>query len=156
MPYDSDRRPLFHSYSISESIGYFLSLNHRRVKPLMDDRLCGHGISYGMWFFLRILWEEDDISQSELAARVSVSQPTTIAALRKIEQQGLATLIRDERDKRSIRVSLTAKGRALKEEMLPKVEQINKILLRDLSDREVSELLRLLRKVGENALANDH
>src|SRR5690606_30174136 len=97
---------------------------------------------------------EDDISQSELSARVSVSQSTTIAALRKLEQQDLVTLTRDERDRRSIRVGLTEKGRSLKEEMLPRVEEINKILLHGLSDEEASELLRLLRKVGDNARAN--
>ncbi len=154
MPYRTKQGERIHSYSISESIGYFLSLNHRRIKPLMDDRLRGKGVSYGMWFFLRSLWEEDDITQSELSARLSVSQPTTLAALRKLEQQGLITLTKDTEDKRSIRVALTKKGRALKEELLPQVEEINHMLLKGMKKKDIAELLRLLEIIGHNAQQN--
>ncbi len=154
MPYKVKKGERVHSYSTSESIGYFLSLNHRRIKPLMDDRLRGKGISYGMWFFLRTLWEEDNITQSDLSGWLSVSQPTTLAALRKLQRQKLVTLKKDKDDKRSIRVCLTAEGRALKEEMLPHVEEINYMLLKGLKKSEITELLRLLQVIGRNARQN--
>lgn len=151
MPFSMQEGEHSHTYSTSESIGYYLSLNHRRIKPLMDASLQGKGVSYGMWFFLRSLWEEDNITQSTLSARLSISAPTTLAALRKLEREKLIKLTQDTKDKRSIRVTLTKKGRDLQHQLLPQVEEINHLLLRGLSKKEIAELLRMLEVVGRNA-----
>ncbi len=139
------------TYSIEESIGFFLSLNLRRIKPLIDQKLQQHGVSYGSWFFLRVLWEEEGLTQAALAAKLSFNPATTMTALRKLAAEGLVTLKSDATDGRVLRAFLTDKGRDLKPVLLDSVEKINQSLLAGLKKSEVKELLRMLKIVGHNA-----
>lgn len=138
-------------YPIDESIGHLINLTHRRLQPLLEHRIRSYGLSYGVWFFLRYLWEEDGISQRELADRVGTSEPTALAALRKLQAMGLVSLGDDLRDGRRWSVRLTAKSRALKARLLPSVKEINAVVLKGLTPREVDELRRMLKIIRRNA-----
>src|SRR2546427_9748840 len=54
-------------------------------------RLAAHGVSFGHWTFLRILWERDGLTQRELSDEAGVMQPTTVAAIRAMEELGCGT-----------------------------------------------------------------
>lgn len=141
-------------YPIHDSIGFLISLTHRKLVPLLDARVSQAGISYGMWYFLRVLWEGDGISQREIADRVGMTTPTALAALRKLERLELVELQQDPDDGRRTRVLLTKKGRDLNRDLVPKVAQINEIALDGLTDAEVEALRRALTKIQANADAH--
>ena len=145
---------LKNGYPVRESIGHLINLTHRQIQPLLEERVRDYGVSYGTWFFLRALWEEDGVSQAALAERVGASQPTTLAALRKLAAQGLVALKDDRADRRKFRVMLTAKGRALHAVLIPRVAEINGVVLRGLSRSEVNDLRRMLKLIQKNAKAN--
>ena len=42
----------------------------------------------GQWYFLRVLWITDGLSQRELSARVGMMEPTTVIALRSMRTLG--------------------------------------------------------------------
>lgn len=141
-------------YPLQDSIGFLISSTHRTLRPLLESRVSGAGVSYGMWFFLRVLWDEDGMSQREIADRVGMSKPTTLAALRKLERLKLVELKPDATDGRRVQVFLTKKGRALEGELLPNVEEINTIVLRGLTKADVKELRRMLSTIQANAAAS--
>src|SRR4030088_3535610 len=51
-------------------------------------RLAAHGVSFGHWTFLRILWERDGLTQRELSDEAGVMEPSTFAALKAMEELG--------------------------------------------------------------------
>src|SRR5213078_1193640 len=53
-----------------------------------QGRLAGHGVPFGHWTFLRVLWERDGLTQRELSDEAGVMEPTTFAALRAMEELG--------------------------------------------------------------------
>jgi len=116
-------------YPIDRSIGFLLGRTFRRWRPIMEQQISSAGISHGMWFFLRALWEKDGVSQREIAEMVGLTQPTAWAALRKLEAQKMVDLQPDSEDKRKVLVFLTDKGRSLEEVLLPRVEHINEVAL---------------------------
>jgi DNA-binding MarR family transcriptional regulator len=142
------------NYPVSESIGHLINLTHRKLQPLLEERVRKYGLSYGTWFFLRALWEEDGVSKAELAERVGASQPTTLAALRKLAEQGFVSIRNDRSDKRKFRVMLTAKGRALHPVLIPRVAEINGVLLKGLKTSEADQLRRMLKIIQVNAKAD--
>lgn len=145
-----------HQYQLEESIGFMLSYAHRLLRPLLEARVAGAGVSYGMWFFLRVLWQQDGMSQREIAARIGLSPPTALAALRRLERRRLIETRADPRDRRRIKIYLTDKGRSLEAELLPKVEQINAIALRGVSRSQVKSLYQVLRQIQRNAAEHRH
>ena len=54
----------------------------------LQARLAAHGVTFGHWTFLRILWEGDGLTQRELSDEAGVMEPTTFAALKAMERLG--------------------------------------------------------------------
>ena len=55
----------------------------------LQTRLAEHGVSFGHWTFLRILWLKDGLTQRELSELAGVMEPTTFAAVKTMETMGL-------------------------------------------------------------------
>jgi DNA-binding MarR family transcriptional regulator len=84
----------------------------RLYKPLLD-RL---GITYPQYLVLHVLWENDNRSIGAIAQRLSLEPSTITPLVKRLEAAGLLTRTRRPDDERSICVTLTDKGRALREE----------------------------------------
>ena len=104
--------------SLGGSLGYLVRDANRAFQRLLEKRITPHGVTRGQWYFLRVLWEQDGLSQRELSARVGMMEPTTVIALRGMEKAGLVRRVRSEDDKRVTKVHLTAKARRMRERLL--------------------------------------
>src|SRR6266511_889072 len=79
----SKRQPSRRSeFPPSESSGYLVRDAHRAFQRLLERRIAAYGVTRGQWYFLRVLWNEDGLTQRELSARVGMMEPTTVIALR--------------------------------------------------------------------------
>src|SRR4051794_7264589 len=103
----------------SESSGYLVRDAHRAFQRLLGKRIAPYGITRGQWYFLRVLWTKDGLSQRELSARVGMMEPTTVIALRSMEKAGLIRRVRGVDDKRITRVHLTPKARRVPDRLPP-------------------------------------
>ena len=103
----------------SDSVGYQLRVTHRALQRYLQAMIQPHGITIGMWYFLRALWDEDGQTQRELSRRIGTSEPTTLNAIAAMERIGLVTRERDQSDGRKLKVLLTDKGWGLKAELMP-------------------------------------
>src|SRR6516225_10627643 len=100
------------------SSGYLVRDAHRAFQRLLEKRIAAYGVTRGQWYFLRVLWTEDGLSQRELSARVGMMEPTTVIALRSMEKSGLIRRERSDDDKRRSQVWLTAKAKRLRKGLL--------------------------------------
>jgi MarR family transcriptional regulator, organic hydroperoxide resistance regulator len=100
----------------SDSVGYQLRVTHRALQRYLQAMIQPHGITIGMWYFLRALWDEDGQTQRELSRRIGTSEPTTLNAIAAMERIGLVTRERDKSDGRKLNVRLTEKAWKLKAE----------------------------------------
>ena len=137
-------------YALDDSVGYMLSVTDRRMTPFLKLCLSTEGISYGMWYFLRVLWEQDGLSQKELAYRTGLTQPTSVEAVRGMQQRGLILIENDPKDGRRMLIFLTKDGKNIKSKLLPKVAKINDIALNGISQAEFEIMRSVLRKVRAN------
>ena len=131
----------------SRSVGYLVRQTHRAFTRALQARIAPHGVSIGMWYFLRVLWQEDGISQRELSQRVGMMEPTTASALNNMERKGFVRRLRNRTDRRVVNVFLTERGRALRRELLPLAADVNDIAVRGLSVDELGRLRALLGKL---------
>lgn len=131
----------------SRSVGYLVRQTHRALTRALQARIAPHGVSIGMWFFLRALWQEDGISQRELSQRVGMMEPTTASALTNMERKGYVRRIRNRADRRIVNVFLTERGRALRRELLPLAAEVNEAALRGITINEAAQLRALLGKI---------
>ena len=106
-----------------------------------------------MWYFLRVLWDQDGVTQRELSHRIGTMEPTTMSAIASMERTGLVTRKRDAADRRRQLVFLTPKGRALKSDLLPLAASVIQQATHGLTARELALLLDLLKVIQGNLAA---
>lgn len=135
----------------SESIGLLMRIGLRGLRAAFKATLARHKIQWSSWYYLRVLWEADGISQRELTQRVGAMQPNTVSTLRMMEKAGLVRIERPESDRRSTKVWLTPKARRLMQRALPEIRETRQwVAFEGFTDREEVELKRLLNKLCDN------
>jgi DNA-binding MarR family transcriptional regulator len=138
----------------SQSIGYPIREVHRAFNRSLEARIGRFGITSGMWWFLRLLWIEDGLSQAELSDRLKVMGPTTVKAMERLARFGLITRQQVPTDKRKSLIFLTEQGHSLKDQLMPLAIEVNEIGGASLSPDERDGLQKLLKRVLDNLLSD--
>jgi MarR family transcriptional regulator, organic hydroperoxide resistance regulator len=104
----------------------------------------------GQELILAQLWQQDDLTPSELAARLLVQPATMTNALQAMERSGLVTRQRSSHDQRIVQVRLTDAGRACQAAVETIWHTIEQSAFSDFSAAEEQAFHRLLRKLDGN------
>jgi len=133
-----------------ESVGYQIRATHRALQRFLQLKIEPHGVTLGMWYFLRALWHEDGLTQRELSRRVGAMEPTTLNAILNMEKKGLVRRAQNKKDRRKWHVHLTAKGRRLKAELIPLARDVVETAVQSLSRTEIRQLMEGLAEIQNN------
>lgn len=139
-------------FNPEDSLGFLVRDTHRAFSKQLGARIADYGVTIGMWYFLRVLWEEDGLSQRELSRRIGMMEPTTVSAIDTMEKRGFVTRRVDQRDKRRRLVQLTPKGRKLKQKLLPLAYDVNLVAAEGFGPEEIEALQGLLSRLKQNML----
>jgi MarR family transcriptional regulator, organic hydroperoxide resistance regulator len=138
----------------NDRLAHLIKDTWRGLMRAFQARLAEHEVSGGHWPFLRILWERDGLTLSELSKLAGLMVPTTFSAVNAMERLGYVTREQREHSKRKVYVFLTARGRALKKQLVPIAEEVNALAVRGVPAKQVDDLRRTLLAMIEN-LASD-
>ena len=105
VPLPLDQQLCFSLYSASMAIT-------RLYKPMLDTL----GITYPQSLVLHALWEQDGRTVGAIAGRLDLDSTTVTPLVKRLEAGGWVTRARSAEDERRVHVSLTPKGRAIREE----------------------------------------
>lgn len=141
--------------NLENSVGYLIRDTHRLISRKLDKRLQSSGISIGQWYILRVLWNEDAITQREIASRIGMSEPNIVTALRDLEAQGIIGRQVDDKDNRRRIVRLTKKGKTLKSRLMPAAVQVNADIMKGLSVEDHAAFIDLILRIRSNLTDED-
>lgn len=110
-------------------------------------KIARHGLTHTQFFLLIALYEGDGLSMSELAQRIAVDKPTMTGLLDRMERDGFIRRERDPEDRRTWRVYLTEKAKALKGVLTEIYEEVNGLFLSGLTEEEQRVLQAILAKI---------
>ncbi|MFJ6722398.1 MarR family winged helix-turn-helix transcriptional regulator [Streptomyces sp. NPDC091259] len=128
------------------------TVNHaaRLLGQAISCRLAKLGVTTGQLPTLLALYATDGQTQSELARRTGVEQPTMAVNLRRMERDGLITRTPDPDDARRALVHLTDKARAVRPDVQALRSDIDTEALTGFTDEEHTQLARLLDRLVTN------
>src|ERR687894_1049478 len=81
-------------FPLDASVGYQVRMVYRAMQRLLQTRIGPHGVTLGMWYYLRALWSEDGLTQRQLSHRIGTMEPTTLGAIQIMERNGLVRRVR--------------------------------------------------------------
>jgi len=137
-------------FPLDVSVGYQVRTTHRALQRYLHAVIEPHGVTLGMWYFLRVLWQEDGVTQSELSRRIGTMEPTTLNAISSMEKSGLVRRVKDKVDRRRQPIYLTAKGRALKAKLVPLAVEVAQEATSGVPPWEIAMLLHALKTIQNN------
>lgn len=135
---------------LEETVGFLLSDTVRTMTRTFAARIARHGVGMGIFQFLRVLWEEEGLTQAELAERTRVRGASAAGALYALERRGFVHRLTDSHDRRKVRVLLTPKGRKLFDLVMPDIAVTNRAMLSGFSADEQRTLKSMLRRMRRN------
>lgn len=131
-------------FSRMESLGYkCYRLAHLFARAL-DERLTPHGVSVGQFRVLLVLWEQEDLTQVEIARYLDIEQPTVANTLKRMERDGLIKTTADRSDGRRRNIVLTERGKMLKGPLTAEAQYVNEVAIAGLPAEELAQLYRSL------------
>lgn len=110
-------------------------------KPFLDEL----DLTYTQYIAMMVLWEHKTVTVKELGQYLFLDSGTLTPLLKKMEGKGLISRKRDQEDERSLIVSLTEEGEAMKEKALEVPAKMAGCVR--LEPEEAQELYRLLYKL---------
>ncbi|NOJ21139.1 MarR family winged helix-turn-helix transcriptional regulator [Vibrio coralliilyticus] len=135
------------TFDRQSSFGWLINVVANDAAKTFDTELKKHGLTLALWPTLMCLWEEEGVTQRDIAQKSKVENSTTTRTLDKLENLGLVERQPDPNSRRAFRIYLTDEGRALKETLVPIPMAINQKLLSSLEPEERGEIIRLLQKM---------
>jgi len=111
------------------------------------DVLAEHGLSFGGFTILWVLWVWKAMETARLAEECGLAKGTLTGMLTTLEKRDLVERTRVPTDKRRVIVDLTPDGTALIAEVFPRFNQFEGEMSNGLTAAEKTELARLLRIV---------
>jgi len=140
----------WHDAVPNDRLAHLVKDASRAFVRALQSRLSSHGVPFGHWTFLRILWETDGLTQRELSAEAGVMEPTTHVALNAMERLGYIRRRRLAANRRNVYVHLTARGRALKNQLVPLAESVNEAGIEGVDQADVATTRRVLMAIIDN------
>lgn len=123
---------------------------YRRFTSVFNSVFAKYGLKPGCWYYLRVLWLEDGVSQKYLSDRAYVAENTTASIVNSMLKEGLITRKRNEEDKRQYSVFLTERGRRLEKEVLGYAKEINELAMSGIDLADIRTCLSVLKRMSEN------
>jgi len=125
----------------------------RKVTSAYTPLLKPLGITYTQYIVLMVLWDQKEVTVGKLGERLYLDNGTLTPLLKKLEQEGYVIRTRSKEDERSVIVSLTEKGSALKEKCASIPSSVGSCI--PLNTQEAVTLYALLYKVLNKINAED-
>ncbi len=124
-----------------------LAQARERVFAQFRPILNAHGITEQQWRIVRALLETGPLEPCQIVALCGISSPSLAGVLARMEEVGLVSRERVERDRRRLLVSLTDESRALAARMAPEIEAVYVRLERQLDKARLHGLYRSLDEI---------
>jgi DNA-binding MarR family transcriptional regulator len=110
-----------------------------RYRPLLSE----WGLTYPQYLVMVVLWEDGDSTVRRIGQRLRLESSTLSPLLKRLEAMGLLVRTRNEQDERSVLVSPTPQGAALRDQAAGVPDEI--CAASGLRPPEMAELVAELR-----------
>lgn len=137
---------------IEDCISFLLGKAYQQVNQASKRRLAPYGVTPVQYALLKILWERDGQTGSELGDRLLLDSATITGILDRLERAALLERRADATDRRVHRIFLTVQGQGLQAPLDREMDALNVEFLVGLTPDDAARLrvqLALLGKPGE-------
>ena len=136
-----------HSFESVASMEKELRYISHLIKQKGREILSNYTITPPQFVALQWLHESGDMTIGDLSNKMYLAFSTTTDLVDRMEKNELVQRVRDEQDRRVVRIHLLPEGERIIQEVIEERQNYLRDLLRDFEVDEAQELLKLLKKL---------
>jgi DNA-binding MarR family transcriptional regulator len=136
--------------NLQDFLPYLLNRAGLRVGLMFSRDIEPFEVTLPMWRVLIELWNSGDHRLGELSERTSIDMSTLSRLLVAMQRKNLIVRRRSGLDGRALSLTLTPRGLALTEKIVPNALRYEDVAIEGMSVREVATLKDLLKRVYVN------
>lgn len=136
--------------SLDESLGFVINRTALVLKKEVEKELRPLGITAVQFAILKRLWEEDGLSQKQIAERTFKNGAEITLLIDKLASKELVLRERDEQDRRAYRIRLTPKGRELEGAAVTAAKRTLKKALTGVATDDAGHVLAVMNSIYRN------
>ncbi|MEO2035175.1 MAG: MarR family transcriptional regulator [Planctomycetaceae bacterium] len=137
-------------HDFEASVGYWVTVSALAFRKALNEELAPHGVTYRQSQVLGWLILDGELSQSELATRMDIEPPTLTGIIDRMECAGHVARHVSDSDRRRKMIRIEEAARPVWKKIAECARRLRKVATAGLTDRQVTELLELLRIVHQN------
>ena len=124
----------------------FVSLIYRSHAKYLNKKMQSVNLTFGLYPFLIEIYNNEGISQEDLAKILYLNESTVTRNLEKLEKRGL--IVRTPNKRKKI-INITDEGREIAKMVMDYDEKWDEIIKKDLNEEEYNNFKKTLIKIGE-------
>ncbi|MCE2889971.1 MAG: MarR family winged helix-turn-helix transcriptional regulator [Hyphomonadaceae bacterium] len=136
------------AFLLDASPSHLLHRAQQAAADLHVAALGANGLTQRQFAVLAVLAAQDGVSQSELVVRTGIDRSTLAEMVARMEAKGLTQRTKSVTDSRANSVTLTATGRAIYEEAMPKLAEVDAAVLARLPVNKRAGFVDLLTRLA--------
>jgi DNA-binding MarR family transcriptional regulator len=138
------------NFSLADFVPYLLNRAGVRIGLAFARDIEPLGVPLPMWRVLVALWEDGDQRLGDIAERTSIDISTLSRLLVTLQRKQFIVRRRSGTDARALSVSLTEKGRAMTERIIPVAQHYEDVAIRGIRTADLRRLKSMLGTLFSN------
>ncbi|MDV7496259.1 MarR family transcriptional regulator [Acinetobacter baumannii] len=106
----------YQNLKLENQLCFLIYSTNLALNQLYRKLLIPLGITYPQYLVMLVLWEKDEITVSEIGSKLFLESSTLTPILKKLEALQLLNRTRSKEDERQVIITLSEKGKKLKEQ----------------------------------------
>ncbi|MGM9924553.1 MAG: MarR family winged helix-turn-helix transcriptional regulator [Bacillus sp. (in: firmicutes)] len=131
--------------SIEKELRYISSIVKQKGRELLKY----YTITPPQFIALQWLLEDGDMTIGELSTKMYLACSTTTDLIDRMEKNRLVLRVKDEQDRRVVRIQLLKEGKRIIDEVIAKRQDYLKAVLSDYSEADIASLQKSLCKLHQ-------
>ena len=133
---------------LDEQLCFALYSASSRLTAIYRPILKSLNLTYPQFVVMMALWEQDEISITELASKTGLSKPTMTPLLRNLQEKDYIELLRVPTNERQKCVTTTLQGKELASRGFESAQAA--FCASGLTDKQAQTMISLCHKIGNN------
>lgn len=130
---------------IEKELRYISSLIKQKGREILNV----YKITPPQFVALQWLFEEGDMTIGELSSKMFLAFSTTTDLIDRMENNELVSRVKDDKDRRVVRINLLSEGERIIDEVIKKRQLYLQDILSDFSDTDIASLTKNLTKLHQ-------
>lgn len=133
---------------LTQCINYLLTTAQHAVFQYLSMKLSDYDVTPSQYGVLSCLWDKGYATPKQIAETLCLETSTISGVLDRMQKKKLIERVVNKEDRREVRVVITKKGKMLKEPIQEIIEEVNREVLKNYTEEQITVLKDNLRAIA--------